>query len=232
MGQPPAQPSSARPIGPGTLPPIKIVIDANVFAHNAWIGPVVENARAGVIAPLWSPCIIAEATRLLAWQYVRRHPDGIGTKPWRDDFSDATKRWYAWVSPVFRVVEDCPPYEPQWTREPSDPWDQPIWTAAVRGNAAIVATENLKDGPPADARGRRQYRGIDYIHPEKVLRLLDAWSDMQFSKILPLLAAEDVAQQPPEVMGETRVAEPNEYPIPAAFRDAIEEIYTKLDRSD
>jgi hypothetical protein len=179
------------------VPPLRVVVDSNVFARNRWIGPIVENARAGVVQPIWSPSIIAEASRLLAWLYIRRNPDGLQTRQWRSQFSDASKRWYAWVSEVFEVIDDRPPYEAQWSSEPADPWDQPVWTAAVRSNAFIVVTDNLADGPPVGDSGIRKYRHINYVHPEALIRVLDLWADKMWESRLPLIDVDAAAETIP-----------------------------------
>lgn len=60
-----------------------------------------------------------------------------------------------------------------WTDVPPDPWDQPIWTAAVRvreahgADLALVITENLRDGPPPRENGLRLHDGILFIHPDQ-----------------------------------------------------------------
>jgi hypothetical protein len=181
------------------------------------MGPIVENARVGVVQPIWSPCIIAEGSRLLAWKHFRDHPGNVSTSQWRGEFSDRAKRWFAWVSEVFEVVEDRPPYEPQWTAEPTDPWDQPVWTAAVRSRAVIVVTENLKDGPPPDSRGIRQYRDIRYLHPNFFVDLMDIWADLMWESRFPQLEAGDIepASSGPEV--------------PAGMRQTINEILRQAD---
>ena len=76
------------------------------------------------------------------------------------------------------MVDDHPPYEPDWNADVPDPWDQPVWTAAVRGNANVVVTENLKDGPPPSVEGVREHRGIVYLHPDELLRSLDVYATL------------------------------------------------------
>src|SRR5438046_8620245 len=94
---------------------------------------------------------------------------------------------------MFETVDDRPPFETMWTPDPRDPYDAPIWTAAVRGRAHFVVTANLEDGPPPDAHGLQRYAGICYVHPERFLPLLDCWASASASGQLPseadLLAA-------------------------------------------
>jgi PIN domain len=229
--QPPRRPT--RPRVRGRVPPLRVVVDSNVFARSAWIAPIVESARAGVVQPLWSPCIIAEASRLLAWFYFKRNPTDISSRGWREAFSDKAKAWFAWVSEVFKVVEDRPPYELQWTGCPTDPWDQPVWTAAVRGQAFAVITENLSDGPPQDSRGIQQYRDIRYIHPRVFLAVMELWADLMWEGRFPLLESEEaepipLPEPPAEAESEAESTAPAEE-IPPEFRRAIDEILERTD---
>jgi hypothetical protein len=40
-----------------------------------------------------------------------------------------------------------------------------------------VVTENLKDGPPEDDRGRRIFDGVLWCHPDLFLSMVSLWSD-------------------------------------------------------
>jgi hypothetical protein len=102
-----------------------------------------------------------------------RKRGGVMNEALQREASDVARRWFDYVTAVFRVVEDCPPYEAQWTNTPRDVDDRPIWTAAVRAGAQIIVTENLKDGPPADSNGLQIWGGILFIHPEKLIQTLD-----------------------------------------------------------
>lgn len=122
----------------------------------------------------WSPYIVAEASRLLMWLWLRRYGRGL-TGADRRAHSDIARRWFIFVTAVFRVVEDAPPYEPLWTETPRDPHDRPIWTAAVRARAHMVVTENLRDGPPPGADGFRSWDNVLYVAPDDFVALLDWW---------------------------------------------------------
>jgi hypothetical protein len=67
---------------------------------------------------------------------------------------------------------------PLWAAIPRDENDWPVWTAAVRGRAQILLTDNLRDGPPPDDRGIRQWQGITYLPAADFLALVDVWGDI------------------------------------------------------
>jgi hypothetical protein len=147
------------------------------MADQQWLAPIILTAGAGYVVPLWSPCIIAETSRLHARLWMKRR--GVPqTNAERRAFSDQARHWFDHVSRAFQVVEDAPPPAPLWTTEPPDPNDVPIWTAAVRAQAHFVVTSNLKDGPPPDNGGIRVHAGITYVHPDPFLGLLDLWADL------------------------------------------------------
>jgi predicted nucleic acid-binding protein len=156
---------------PDERPP-RAVIDTCVFGRlSQWIAPLVLAARQGDVELVWSPTIIAEVHRLLTWMWLRRHGGDLSERAWQACSADA-KGFLRWVRESFRVVEDRPPDEILWTEQPRDEWDIPLWNTAVRSQARFVVTENLKDGPPVDARGVRQYQGVIWIHPGEFLTLL------------------------------------------------------------
>jgi PIN domain len=167
------------------------MIDSCVLADQKWLTPIVLTAEAGYVVPLWSPCIIAETSRLHAQLWMKRR--GVPrTNADRRVFSEQAHRWFAYVSRAFQVVEDAPPPAAMWTMPPPDPYDVPIWTAAVRARAHFVVTSNLKDGPPSDSDGVRAHAGIMYVHPDPFLGLLDLWADLtatRQAKTLGLSAA-------------------------------------------
>jgi predicted nucleic acid-binding protein len=111
------------------------------------MAPLVKSARAGHIELLWSPAIIAEASRVLLWIWLQKR-NGVMTEALKRESFDIARRWFEVMSSVFKVVEDRPPYAPQWTDSPRDENDRPLWTAAVNAGAQVVVTENLRDGHP------------------------------------------------------------------------------------
>ena len=142
-----------------------------------WVEAIALSAQAEHLVPIWSPGIIAEASRLLTRLWIGRH--GIRRSAGaKRELSDYAHRWFRYVSAAFYVVEDRPPQESLWTASPPDEDDAPIWTPAVRGQAGFVVTANLEDGPPPDAFGLRQYAGIIYMHPDDFVVWLDIWGDV------------------------------------------------------
>lgn len=178
------QPLASEPQRLGRSASIRAVVDSCVFAKRRWIGPIALAAQAGYLVPLWSPCIIAETSRLLTWLWMQRHPGPLDTAA-RRAYSEYGHRWFDALSPVFSVVEDQPPPEPMWA-DPRDTHDAPIWTAAVRGRALYVVTENLKDGPPVDVDGLRTHAGITYIHPDDFVPLVDLWAELVAARQVPI----------------------------------------------
>jgi hypothetical protein len=148
------------------------VVDSNVFARRRWMEPLIDAANTGQIVLVWSPCIIAEAARLLTWIWLKkRGADPSSDAAW-SECSELAHRWFDVMTAVFRVVDDRPPSEEAWPGGPRDERDVPIWTAAVRVRADFVVTENLRDGPPPDDRGVREHDGIVYISPGDLVRML------------------------------------------------------------
>lgn len=73
--------------------------------------------------------------------------------------------------PTFELVAPLPPYPPAWDTL-RDVWDQPIWAAAVIGQAQYVISENTHDYPPAQPDGRHVYHDVEYLSGQAFLRLL------------------------------------------------------------
>ncbi len=131
---------------------------------------LIDAANDGQVVLIWSPCIIAEAVRYLTWRCL------IGADPtpdvaWRT-CSQLARRWFDIMTAAFHAVDDRPPSEEPWPSGPRDQRDVPIWSAAVRGGAHFVVTENLRHGPPPNDRGIREYDGIVYIHPDDFIASL------------------------------------------------------------
>lgn len=196
--------------------------------------PILEAARAGFVTPLWSPCIIEETSRLLAWLELRRAGSDFSDANW-DRLSQRAKAWFSLMSSLFEVVDDRPPYADQWSDPPRDPGDVPIWTAAIRGNAHVIVTENLKDGPPADEGGIRRYRGVWFMDPEMFGMLVGFLADLVTSRrvttlkydpsLAPLLATADVATAPPS-------SRPKRSDLPKAIQSFLDELESRENASE
>ena len=139
-------PLGTRP--PSARRPLVGVVDTSVLVSRRDIEPIAEAARDGYVIPVWSPCIISEAVRVLTWRWLRsrlhepRTPrdDTLLTRQLEAACSRDAKVWFGIMTEIFRVVVDRPPDELAWSPEVRDPWDLPIWNAAVRSRADFVVT--------------------------------------------------------------------------------------------
>ncbi len=171
-------------------PPLVAVVDANVFGQTTLLDLIIAAAKNGRVIVIWSPLIISEVSRLLTWRWIKQHGDDLSTGARRQCSVDL-KRWYSHVAVHFHVVEDRPPLEPMWTDTPPDPWDQPIWTAAVRARAlfggalVLVITSNLRDGPPIDQDGLRRFQEIAFVSPDEAIQLIEVAAQVESSESLP-----------------------------------------------
>lgn len=159
------------------------VVDTSVLVSRRHVAPIIEAAHDGYVVPVWSPCIISEAVRVLTWRWLRsqpREPRALGgdvslTRQLEAACSRDAKVWFGVMTEVFRVVEDRPPDERVWAAEVRDPDDLPIWNAAVRSSADFIVTSNLRDGPPVDTYGRQTFDGVTFVGPEDFAAVLVHW---------------------------------------------------------
>jgi hypothetical protein len=179
-----------RPLLDRRQPPLVAVVDANIFLKADWMKTILDAVQDGVLIAVWSPLIISEVNRLLTWHWLRKNGADVG-EPARRRCSADFKKWYAKVAVHFHVVEDRPPLERMWTDAPRDPWDQPIWTAAVRTRMHLhtarimVITENLKDGPPPNQDGMQLHDDVLYIHPKQAVRVIAVWTNLALTGNVP-----------------------------------------------
>lgn len=184
--------------------PIRVVIDSCVFPCTAqWLVPLTDAASSGYLELYWSPLIIAESNRILTWLWLKRHGGDFSSKSW-EDCSKSAKQMFSRLTRVFRVIDDCPSHGELW-QNPRDEWDVPIWTAAIRCEAALVVTENLVDGPPANSEGLRKHESVAFIYPENLLALLGNFTDWIEAADLPEIIPQS-ADDPVEgdVLGDNR----------------------------
>ena len=153
--------------------------------QRRWMTPLLAAAQRGYVHLLWSPSIIAETGRLLTWQWLQRNPSPFTRSLW-DRMSRDAHSWFDLMTQVFSVVEDSPLHPAMWTLNPPDAHDAPLWTAAVRADAQVVVTDNLRDGPPPDPahEGLRLYQGRLYLSAEVFLMILNRWRDLSLGEAL------------------------------------------------
>jgi hypothetical protein len=156
--------------------PLVAVVDACIFPRRDWLAPILDSAAGGFVTPIWSPLIIVETTRAITRRWVVANGGDPSITAQRA-LSAESKRWFERMTAVFRVAEDCPPHEEAWPA-PRDAWDMPIWNAAKRSGADVIVTDNLRDGPPEDADGRRTFQGVLWCHPDVFASMLDRRPDV------------------------------------------------------
>jgi hypothetical protein len=127
------------------------------------------QAASGRFVAIWSPWIIGELHRVLTWRWLRRTPD-FGDANWRA-CGQAAKIMMELLLAVFQTIAPSPPYPDAW-QELTDPWDKPVWGAAVAAGAQYVVSENTHDFPPVDDEGRHVWDGIEYMRGAAFLESL------------------------------------------------------------
>lgn len=123
----------------------RAVLDTSVLVPPSLRQRLQENAQEGLFTAIWSPYIIAELNRVLTWRWIKNRPPG-------NDISDANERRCADAAKpmmdillsTFELVHPLPPYPAVWETL-TDPWDVPIFAAAIAGNALYVISENTRD---------------------------------------------------------------------------------------
>jgi len=204
------------------IDPITAVIDANVFGRSTWIRPIVRAAQDGLLIAVWSPLIICEVNRLLTWLWIKRNGSDTSESSRRRCSADF-KKWHSNVAVHFHVVEDRPPLAEMWTDAPPDPWDAPIWTAAVRAREAfgarrlLVVTDNLKDGPPLNEAGLRDFAGITFMHPSDLTRGIARWVNLNLT-----------GEQPPVDESQAESAQEGDFPSGGDLGFIVEEFLRSL----
>lgn len=150
----------------------RAVVDTSALVPPTLRRELQQAAQLGLFTALWSPWVIAELNRVLAWRWIKAPPPD---KP-RGDLSDANERrcgemanlMMEWLLPSFEVITPLPPYPPP-GESLSDKWDHPIWATAVVGHAQYVISENTRHYPPRQADGRHLYQGVEYLRARAFL---------------------------------------------------------------
>lgn len=145
------------------------LIDADVIVSSRHRRDIHSLALRGLIVACWSPWIVEEATRAIAYNWYRRN--GF-TDDARRRLSAASKPAMQALTGAFRVVDPKPPYPPLWPG--ADPGDAHVFAAAAVANADHVVSNNTRDFPPRPASGNHEWGGIVYLTPAEFLeRILD-----------------------------------------------------------
>ena len=150
---------------------IRAVIDTSSLVPSTKRRTLQELAQQGLYVAVWSPWIVAELNRVLAWYWLRTvRPDDLSLASERA-CSSAAHRMMEILFATFTLVHPEPPYPPAWPTL-RDVWDLPIWAAAKLTNARCVVSENTRDFPPIDDTGRHMYEGIEYLTVDAFIALL------------------------------------------------------------
>ncbi|WP_278235011.1 PIN domain-containing protein [Isoptericola sp. AK164] len=155
--------------------PFAVVLDACVLVPLGLCDSLLRLAETGLYRPLWSDEILEEVRRTLANKLglgddrARRRVDAM-----RRAFPDA-------------LVEN---HESLIAAMTNDPKDRHVLAAAVRADAALLVTANVKDFPPASV----DPYDIDVVHPDDFL--LDQL-ELDHSGVLTCLREQRAAYRDP-----------------------------------
>jgi predicted nucleic acid-binding protein len=154
------------------------LLDANVLIPIHLTDLLLRLAEAETYRPLWSDQVLQE---------VERNLPKVGVAP-----EKATRR----VSVMREAFADAlvTGYEPLVEAMTNDPKDRHVLAAAVRANAEIIVTANVRDFPPAAC----DPYDIGVVHPDDfLLDQLDLYEEETLSCIRELVADRT---RPPEPM--------------------------------
>jgi predicted nucleic acid-binding protein len=143
----------------------RAVCDTSVLVPPALRRHLQNEAVADHFVPLWSPWIIGELYRVLAWRWAKKHGTSNAA---HKACSQAADTMMAILLADWVLVDIKPPWSPAWPAL-EDPNDIPIWATAVAGHAQYVVSENTSDFPPADVQGRHIWQDIEYIQAQPFL---------------------------------------------------------------
>ncbi len=146
-------------MAPSKLAPIRAVCDTNVLVPYAHRNNLLEAAGLGFFHPLWSPWIIGELYRVLAWKWAQTHGTSEAE---RRRCSVAANAMMTLLLPNWELVDIVPPWPEGWS-DLDDPYDLPILATALKGQADYIVSENTHDFPPTDASGRHRWQMIEFL---------------------------------------------------------------------
>lgn len=159
----------------------RAVLDTNVLVPSGLCRDLQNAAQEGMFIALWSPWIIAELNRVLTWKWLERTAQPASTRTDAISYGLSGANWSRCTAAAaammeilvstFEVVAPRPPYPEAWEGL-TDPWDVPIWAAAVDGGAHFVVSDNKRDYPSRQEDGRHIHRGVEYLSGQDFLSRL------------------------------------------------------------
>jgi len=141
---------------------VRAVIDTSSLYASSLRRELQRAAVYGLFTGIWSPWIIAELNRVLVWRWINQYRPGDISAASEKRCSVAAKRMMELLLPTFELVAPVPPSPPAWPTL-TDVHDEPIWAAAVLGNAQYVISENTRHYPPQQIDGQHAHEGIEYV---------------------------------------------------------------------
>ncbi len=149
---------------------IRAVLDTSSLYSGRSRRQLQQVAASGLYTALWSPWIIAELNRVLTWRWIRMTQPGDLSAAAERACAQAANAMMTALLSTCEVVTPRPPYPPAWPL--SDPNDDPVWAAAVVGQAEYVVSENTRHYPPRGPDGRHIFEQIVYLSADAFLTLL------------------------------------------------------------
>jgi len=149
--------------------PLRAVLDTSALVSARLRIALQEAADSGQFIAIWSPWIIGELYRMLAWRWLERTRDFSAAN--QTACGRSAKAMMALLIATFEIVSPLPPYPPAWPTL-TDIDDYPIWAAAKLGQAGFVVSENIRHFPPRAPDGRHVHEGIEYLTTRAFLERL------------------------------------------------------------
>ncbi len=150
---PTASPRPADPGGPAHMAAFRVVLDACVMLPQTLNDLLLTVADAELYAPIWTPDLLAEVERNL-------HSDKFGKTP-----QQAARRVEQMRAAFPFAEEEARGYESLIPAMTNDSKDRHVLAAAVRANAELIVTDNLKDFPASSV----EPYDLEVISPDEFL---------------------------------------------------------------